>query len=60
MAAHRLLKNEFTEDVKCHNLMSWLDYWFKRKDFVEILEGSISTDVDENVPIKRGMKICFM
>ena len=23
MAAHARLKNEFTEDEKCHNLMSW-------------------------------------
>ena len=24
MAAHACLKNEFMEDEKCHNLMSWL------------------------------------
>ena len=24
MAAHAILKNEFTEDKKCQNLMSWL------------------------------------
>ena len=24
LAAHALLKNRFTEDEKCHNLMSWL------------------------------------
>ena len=24
MAAHAHLKNEFTEDEKCHNLMTWL------------------------------------
>ena len=24
MAAHACLKNEFTEDEKCHNLMRWL------------------------------------
>ena len=24
MAAHACLKNEFTEDEKCHNLMGWL------------------------------------
>ena len=24
MAAHARLKNEFTEDEKCHNLMTWL------------------------------------
>ena len=24
MAAHVCLKNEFTEDGKCHNLMRWL------------------------------------
>ena len=26
MAAHAHLKNEFTEDEKYHNLMSWLIY----------------------------------
>ena len=26
MAAHMYLKNEFTEDKKCHNLMSWLKW----------------------------------
>ena len=26
MAAHACLKNEFTEDEKYHNLMSWLKY----------------------------------
>ena len=26
MAAHARLKNEFTEYVKCHNLMSWLKF----------------------------------
>ena len=26
MAAHARLTNEFTEDEKCHNLMSWLIY----------------------------------
>ena len=26
MAAHARLKNESTEDVKCHNLMSWLNF----------------------------------
>ena len=28
MAAHVYLKNEFTEDEKYHNLMSWLK-WYK-------------------------------
>ena len=28
MAAHARLKNEYTEDEKCHNLMSWLNYHF--------------------------------
>ena len=26
MAAHARLKNEFTEDEKCHNLMTWHNY----------------------------------
>ena len=29
MAAHARLKNEFTEDEKCHNLVSWLSSWFR-------------------------------
>ena len=28
MAAHACLKNEFTEDEKCHNLMRWLNACF--------------------------------
>ena len=28
MAAHARLKNEFTEDEKCHNLMRWLKFSF--------------------------------
>ena len=27
MVAHARLKNEFTEDEKCYNLMSWLIYY---------------------------------
>ena len=30
------------------------------EDLVEILEGKISTDVGKHVPIKRGIKFCFM
>ena len=26
MAVHECLKNEFTEDETCHNLMTWLKY----------------------------------
>ena len=29
MAAHAYLKNDFTEDKKCQNLMSWLIYVFQ-------------------------------
>ena len=35
MAAHACLKNEFTEDEKCHNLMRWLKYFL----VFELLEG---------------------
>ena len=27
---HARLKNEFTEDEKCHNLMRWLKYFQRR------------------------------
>ena len=30
------------------------------EDLVEILEGKTSTDVGKHVPIKRGIKFCFM
>ena len=36
MAAHACLKNEFTEDEKCQNLMRWLIFFFKNQ------RGSIS------------------
>ena len=29
LAAHARFKNEFTEDEKCQNLMSWLKYCIK-------------------------------
>ena len=32
MAAHAYLKNEFMEDEKCQNLMSWLVYSLLFKD----------------------------
>ena len=35
MAAHARLKNEFTEDEKCQNLMSWLIQYFLDNDFIE-------------------------
>ena len=31
---HVHLKNEFTEDKKCHNLMAWLKYTFTLKEFI--------------------------
>ena len=33
MAVHVHLKNEFTEDEKCHNLMSWLIYVCNSKKY---------------------------
>ena len=33
MAAHAHLKNEFTEDKKYHNLMTWLNYIFGQKNY---------------------------
>ena len=29
MAAHVHLKNKFTEDEKCHNVVSWLKLWLR-------------------------------
>ena len=47
MAAHARLKNEFTEDEKCHNLMSWLIFGFLRY-FRFVME--------ENSPYARPIK----
>ena len=35
MAVHARLKNEFTEDEKCHNLMSWLKCYIQMILFLE-------------------------
>ena len=45
MAAHARLKNEFTEDEKCHNLMSWLicfigSIWILRGRIVSLILSS--------------------
>ena len=32
----------------------------QNEDLVEILEGKTSTDIGKHVPIKRGIKFCFM
>ena len=43
MAAHACLKNEFTEDEKYHNLMSWLILYIKahERDFSKSVESNI-------------------
>ena len=56
MAAHARLKNEFTEDEKCHNLMTWLICrstssmgLFKSKEcFYDISAGSIFRDLGQS------------
>ena len=35
MAVHAYLKNEFTEDKKCQNLMSWLIYHFQNRKAIK-------------------------
>ena len=35
MAAHAYLKNEFTQDKKCQNLMSWLNFVPATENFVK-------------------------
>ena len=45
MAAHARLKNEFTEEEKCHNLMRWLDYLKPHPETIFIVdESGISTE----------------
>ena len=54
MAAHARLKNEFTEDEKCHNLMSWLIFSFQSK--VEKIIGHAVFVDNETVEV-NGEKI---
>ena len=42
MAAHVHLKNEFTEDEKCHNLMSWLNLYKTGPSMKAALRTSVS------------------
>ena len=47
MAAHALLKNEFTEDEKYHNLKSWLNYLFSKS----LIEEEKSNMQDMPMPL---------
>ena len=47
MASHARLKNEFTEDEKCHNLTRWLKY----PKFWDRLAWANSADQDQTTPI---------
>ena len=38
MAAHARLKNEVTEDERCHNLMSWLKYLSTGENNILVLD----------------------
>ena len=40
MAVHARLKNEFMEDEKSHNLMTWLNYSFLTGVFNDVIFGS--------------------
>ena len=55
MAAHAHLKNEFTEDEKCHNPMSWLKYKFSTLD--RLLRHVIGLNVQLNTVIRVEMYI---
>ena len=48
MAVHARLKNEFTEDEKCHNLMRWL---------ISSLMGSLLQLQKEQACLFNGNKI---
>ena len=51
MAAHARLKNEFTEDEKCHNLMSWLIFLLteqatkKRMELIKLTAMAVIQDL---------------
>ena len=58
MAAHARLKNGFTEDEKCHNLMSWLN-WFCNK-VMHPKDGNgteISADLDQTVSLALNWSV---
>ena len=49
MAAHARLNNEFTEDEKCHNPMSWLIHVYENYD----------SDVENNPVIRQHAELVF-
>ena len=60
MAAHVRLKNEFTEDEKYHNPMSWLKYeLFSGKFWLQVLEisANIFKQLPENIDYDQTAKI---
>ena len=40
MSEHAYLKNEFTEDKKCHNLINWLNLCQIQTDMMKEIEGT--------------------
>ena len=51
MAAHARFKNEFTEDEKCHNLMSWLILLQKGNRLSEDNGCKVNTDSPDTAEI---------
>ena len=62
MAAHARLKNEFKEDKKCHNLMSWLIYVIMQFEHccftIQNAEG-MANSVDPDLTASQGLH-CFL
>ena len=45
MAAHARLKNEFTEDEKYHNIMSWLNFITLMNTRASYITGTVTSPV---------------
>ena len=62
MAVHVRLKNEFTEDEKCHNLMSWLISFlvvtvYVFLDHLESHQERYHTNVNQTVSTDFGLMV---
>ena len=49
MAAHARLKNEFKEDEKYHNLMTWLQYEHCGNNTITLLFPNLSHNVQSSL-----------
>ena len=60
MAAHARLKNEFTEDEKCHNLMGWLKLHLVSDNTLQNLLSQIFDIIHSHVVLHSGSDCIFV